>query len=340
MGNFKEAENPRHAAFKAHSPCFTPEARSDGIYRGRPRPFCLPADRAEENVYFGIREPALDCFAGHHIKWHDGHKPENESVGKPSNHLCDSQVCCVNFLFPFADKPDALAELLHPIFPTVRKMMPMEGSGQYVSSEWIGERNYLGEKVSRNGKRTRGANFTSADAAAMFECLDGTRQIVLIEWKYTESYSPVDMQIAGSGTDRTAIYRHLYAADDFPLRKELLPDFGSLFYEPFYQLLRQQMLANEMEKAHELGADRVSLLHITPRHNADFPRVTSPKLAHLGPTVIDVWRRLVKEPNGFASVSTETLFGCFPVQKFPETAAWWQYITARYPWVLERSEAY
>jgi hypothetical protein len=22
--------------------------------------------------------------------------------------MCDSQVCCINFLFPFADQPDAL----------------------------------------------------------------------------------------------------------------------------------------------------------------------------------------------------------------------------------------
>ena len=26
--------------------------------------------------------------------------------------MCDSQVCCVNFLYPFADKPEALAALL------------------------------------------------------------------------------------------------------------------------------------------------------------------------------------------------------------------------------------
>jgi hypothetical protein len=336
MGRLLESEKPHQAAFKANSRYFTPEARSDGIYAGRPRPYCLPAEHAEQNLYQEIRQPVLDYFAGYDVKWHDGQKPDDGSAGKPSNHLCDSQVCCVNFLFPFADKAEALAKLLRSIYPTVRKMVPMERPGQYVSCEWIGDRNYLGERISRNGARTRGANFTSADAAVMFECTDHTRQIVLIEWKYTESYSPVDKQIAASGTDRTAIYRHLYEAGDFSLRKELLPDFGSLFYEPFYQLLRQQMLANEMEKAHELGADRVSLLLINPWHNTDFPRVTSPKLAHLGPTVIDVWKRLVKEPSRFASVSTEKLFGCFPIQQVPELAAWWQYIAARYPWVLVR----
>ena len=169
----------------------------------------------------------------------------------------------------------------------------------------------------------------------MFECLDGTRQIVLIEWKYTEFYSPDDRQIAASGTDRTAIYRHLYARDDFPLNKDLLPSFGALFYEPFYQLLRQQMLAYEMEKAHELGAERVSLLHLAPAHNKDFQTVTSPSLRDLGETVIDVWRCLVREPSRFDSVSVEQLFGRFVIEQFPELQRWWQYITARYPWVQD-----
>ncbi len=334
MGRFLEEEKLRQVPLKADSPYFSEAARADGIYKNLPRPFCLPLDRAEENLFEETRERAMAYFEECGIKWHDGHKTDGSAPGKPSNHLCDSQVCCANFLFPFAHEPKALVELLRPLFPSIRAVLPMERADQYVSFEWIGERNYLGENAARNGKRTRGANFTSADAAVMFEHGDGTRQIVLIEWKYTESYSPVDLRIAASGTDRTSIYHHLYEAEDFPLDKGLLPSFGALFYEPFYQLLRQQMLANEMEKAHELRADRVSLLHIAPRRNTDFPRVTAPALAHLGRTVTEVWRRLVREPSRFASVNTEDLFGRFPIQRLPQLAGWWQYIAARYPWAL------
>ena len=78
---------------------------------------------------------------------------------------------------------------MKPVFPDLDEMLPIE-DGQYVAFEWIGKQNYLGEKISRNGKRTRGANFTSADAAVMFKLNDGQKQIVLIEWKYTESYYP------------------------------------------------------------------------------------------------------------------------------------------------------
>ncbi|MBI1877336.1 MAG: hypothetical protein HYR94_03725, partial [Chloroflexi bacterium] len=302
MGTFLEFEKPRQAHFKATSRYFSDPARTDGEYKGKLRPFCLPCDCAEENLFPEIRS-IMDYFAAHEIKWHDGQD------GKPSNHLCDSQVCCANFLFPFSDKPHALVELLRPVFSTIQTVLPMENGGPLISFEWIGKENYLKEKIPRHGKRTRGANFTSADAAVMFEHINGMRQIVLIEWKYTESYSSASFKIAKSGTDRTTIYWHLFDYDDCPLNKDLLPSFDALFYEPFYQLMRQQFLAHEMEKHRELRADVVSVLHIAPAHNADFRKVTSPALRPLGESVIDVWKKLVRTPDRFTSVSIEQLFG-------------------------------
>ena len=294
--------------------------------KGKPRPFCLPIEFAEQNLFPEIQESALSHFAKHNIKWHDGQN------GKPSNHLCDSQVCCVNFLFPFADKPDALAQVLRPIFPELEKMLPVE-SGLYVSFEWIGQENYLGEKISRNGQRTRGANYTSADSIVMFECKDKKRQVVLIEWKYTESYGGTFLKISDSGTDRTGIYRHLFESADCPINKNILPSFDSLFYGPFYQFMRQQFLAHEMEKAHDMGADIVSLLHIAPAHNTDFRKVTSPELEKLGESATGIWKKLVKTEGRFISVSTEQLFGNLSAEKLPEIKSWLEYIHMRYAWI-------
>ena len=325
MGKFLETERYRQANFRAISPYFSEAARSDGAYKGKPRSFCLPLDCAEENLFPDIRQTAPAYFAAQGIKWHDGRN------GKPSNHLCDSQVCCVNFLFPFADKPRALAKVLRPIFPGLREMLPVEDE-RCVAFEWIGQENYLGEKTSHSGKRTRGANFTSADAAVLFERNDGQRQMVLIEWKYTESYASVSLKVARSGTDRREIYRPLYLRDDCPLKKGLLPSFDSLFYEPFYQLMRQQLLAHEMEKAQELGADIVSVLHISPARNTDFHRITSPELEKLGETATDVWTKLVRLGR-FISVSTERLFGNLSTEQVPEMQTWIEYIGKRYAWV-------
>jgi hypothetical protein len=328
MGKFLDSEKPLQTEFKKASTYFSKPARADGFYKDHKYSFCLPLEHAEENLFPAIRESAQEFFSRHNIKWHDGHD------GKPSNHMCDSQVCCVNFLFPLADQPDGLANILRRVFPNLKCMLPIE-DGKYVSFEWIGAENYLGEKISRSGNRTRGANFTSADAIVFFEDDNGRKQLNLIEWKYTESYTGNNLKFAASGTDRTAIYRHLFDAEDNPIDQSLLPDFRDLFYEPFYQFMRQQFLANEMEKAHELGADIVTLLHISPAHNLDFRRITSPKLAHLSKSATGAWNRLVKPKNRFIPVYSEDLFGNLNDLSSQEMQQWKTYIYTRYSWVNE-----
>jgi len=54
--------------------------------------------------------------------------------------------------------------------------------------------------------------------------------------------------------------------------------------------MRQQFLASKMEAARELGADVVSLLHISPDANDDFKRVTSPQLIAFGATPTEIWK--------------------------------------------------
>ncbi|MFQ5884662.1 MAG: hypothetical protein ACE5IO_06140 [Thermoplasmata archaeon] len=328
MGKFLESEKERLTTFKQESGYFSNDSLADGFYRTKYRPYCIPRERSSENLFADIRNSAVNYFTKYEIKWHDAINK------KPSNHLCDSMVSCVNFLFPLADKPMALKELFRSLFPTIEEVLPMEREGLFLALEWIGEENYLGEKVAKHGKRTRGANFTSADAAVMFQRKNKKKQIVLIEWKNTESYSPTPLKISRSGTDRTKIYEHLFLREDFPLKKELLPSFDSLFYEPFYQFMRQRLLANEMEKARELDADIVSLLHIAPAMNKEFQRVTSPPLADLGETVIQIWKDLQRVPNRFHSISTEEMFSRFPIQDFPALDPWWDYITSRYSWFV------
>jgi len=187
--SFLKAKNQSRHGFKTSSPFLSEAARAEGSYRDHTYKYCLPREYAGENLFFEIREPIKTYFAQNGIKWHDGHD------GNPSNHLCDSQVCCANFIFPFFNKPEALAALMRPLFPDLREMVDIE-DGQFVAFEWIGKHDYLGEKAAaRNKKRSRGAISTSADAAVMFRRRDGLKQIVLIEWKYTESYFSTPLKI-------------------------------------------------------------------------------------------------------------------------------------------------
>lgn len=331
MGSFLEVEKSRQSELKAHSSLFGACARKKGLYKGKLRTFCLPTVCAEENLSPQVRSSAMKYFHDHEIGWHDGRE------GKPSNHLCDSQVCCVNFLFPFADKPVALADLFRKIFPDLREVIPTKDK-TLVSFEWIGEENYLKEKTGPNGRRTRGANATSADALVAFVRNDGRRQVVLIEWKYTESYGNNSVRFSKNGTDRSAIYKPYFQSEDCPLVKELVPSFDALFYEPFYQLMREQLLAHEMERAGELEASIVSVLHISPAHNRDFLRITSPTLVGAGKSAVDVWKKLVRSEERFASISTEEMFAGILSDPIPELREWQEYLCARYPWVLETEE--
>ena len=327
MGKFLESEKLAQTLFKHRSATISEAACCEGVYKGKRRSFCLPLEHAEENLIPSIRDTAPAYFSHRHIKWHDGRN------GKPSNHLCDSMVCCVNFWLPFAYNPYPLANVLRRYYP-VKLMLPIE-DGQLVACEWIGAENYLGEKIRAKGERTRGANFTSADAEVMFERSDGKRQIVLIEWKYTESYSTTALKFSKHGSDRTQIYRHLWECADCPIDRERLPDYEDLFYEPFYQFMRQQFLAAEMEKAHELGADVVSVLHIAPAHNTDFKKITSPALQGLGDSATAVWTELVGARERFLSLSTEALFGGLTGDDVPGMEDWLAYVRERYGWLAE-----
>ncbi|MDW7730422.1 MAG: hypothetical protein SCJ94_10540 [Bacillota bacterium] len=329
MGKFLKEEKKRYCSMIKTTPIFSKEAKRGGVYKGEDRIYCLPRELSAENLFTGIRNEAINYFSSFEIKWHDAINR------KPSNHLCDSQVCCVNFLYPFMEQPEALKDLLKTIFPDIRRVLPMGSETGYITFEWIGLENYLGEKISRNGIRTRGANYTSTDAAVRFERNDGIVQIVLIEWKYTESYFSTPLMIAKSGTDRTEIYAPLFLKADCPLDKSLVGDFANLFYEPFYQLMRQQFLAHEMEKAGELDATKVSVLHLAPGANKDFRRVTSPGLKQHGDSAVDVWKKIVIGDDRFISQNIEDFFGALPIENHPVLKSWWDYITERYTWVVQ-----
>lgn len=319
--SFRQAERECQVRFKTTSPSFSDEARSEpGTFRGHAYPFCLPVNRAEENLFPGIRHAAKAYFAAHRIKWHHGW-----------NHMLSSQVQCVNCLFPLASSPSMVAALFRPLFPQIQDIVPLEGDPQQlISFEWADPENLLGEW----GHGARGAFSTAPDAAFMFKRRDGKKQIVLIEWKYTESYTATSLARSDSGARRLKTYKKLFRREDCPINKQKLPSYEALFYEPFYQLFREQLLAHEMERTCAMGASVVTLVHLAPAGNTTLERVTSPELARLGDSVTEVWRKLLRKPNRFIGAKLEDLFARFPAQRYPKLRGWRKYMGSRYPWLF------
>jgi len=278
-----------------------------------------------ENLHSSIRDTATTFFKERGIHWH-------------GNTSCDasivsSQVSCLNCLFPFTRDEPALRRWLSLLYPGLSEVLPISsrrepclenGCRPFVTFEWIGERNYLGERVWG----TRGAKCTNVDLIFRFRNSQNKIHLVLGEWKYCESYFSKKDYIRKSrkGTDRVAIYQPHCRLDGCQIVLDTVK-FEDLFFEPLDQLMRLQLLASAMEREHEMDADIVSVLHIAPRANNDLLSRTLSSKVGAGSTVGDVWRSVTKQGR-FQSVALEDLIPMLESSRGDR--AWAQYIERRY----------
>jgi len=334
---FKEREKIRLVPLKKS--LFSANACTAGSYNGSQYEFCLADDCSAENLHKSIRSDALEYFRTRDIPWHAG---KGEKHALPSTHLCCSQSACVNFWFPFIRDASALRAILSDVGYSVSEVLPFvndmplsSGQSPFVAFEWIGKRNYLDElsrgHPAKDETRTRGAHFTSADFAFRFRRPDKRIQIVLGEWKYTESYATTkSLQISKSGTDRLKkVYRKSLSQPDCQIRLPAEVKFNDLFFDPFDQMMRLQLLATAMERERE-NADVVSVLHIAPRANEDLVnRITSPVLGRVFPErdIHEIQRALVAKDR-FRGLFMEELLPM--VDRHASDRAWAKYIKLRY----------
>ncbi len=321
---FLSTEKRRQLAWKLTSKTLPRKARVPGLYRSRMYPFCLPMELAHFNLFHEIRDDAMADFERLGIVWHGGALP-----GLPSNHLCSSQVFCVNALYPFAKRPEPLADLLRPHFPDLARMLPVE-EDSFIAFEWIGDYNYLGEIPKLGADRHRGAGSTSIDAAVIYEAIDGQQVMLLIEWKYSESYGVSYKRFRSDGSDRAESYRGIYYGAFTPFDLTIAPRIEDMLYEPLYQLARQQLLASRIIEVGIPEVDQVKLVHVTVTENREIRAVTSPRFRDLGHDVYEVWPRLLLEPSSFVPIATKDLIASAPIARFPELEPWLLFMKERY----------
>lgn len=284
-----------------------------------------------ENLAPSIREEAEAYFRDKRITWH-----------RHANHGLSSQVCCLNFLMPLATRPELLSQIVgQALGIEPPEMLPVEsgpnGQDWFLGFEWTGTQDYLGE-WPKGGTATRGANATSADAVVRFKGELGG-ETLLIEWKYTEAYGAgltdkrsIDGKSGGNLT-RTSRYGDKAFDPVGPIRADLNLNLEDFFWEPFYQLLRQQMLALFIERS---TGERTRVLHISPRQNSALHKVTSKAFRTIGGVHQDdafeaFKATLIPSEDGilrFISVYAEDLFGA-QLLGSPDDP-WAAYLTGRY----------
>jgi hypothetical protein len=99
-------------------------------------------------------------------------------------------------------------------------------------------------------------------------------------------------------------YGTAWTDPDGPVNGHLV-EFADILDEPFYQLVRQQLLAHALEKDEAHGAQRVRVVHVLPAGNAAYQQsIHQPALSALGDTVSAVWKRLLRTPDRFVPVDS------------------------------------
>lgn len=295
---YAETQKAKAVSWKLQTATLPEEAKrpapyvdKDGQESSRTYAHCLPATFAHLSLLPEVRDVGLQLFAELGIPWHAG-------VGAgPSNNLVSSQVQCVNALGQMVSDPYRIVRAFAEPLGTV-EVLPIE-PGRFLTFEYIGPQDFLGEAVA--GVRSRGANCTSVDAAFLHRNSAGQVELILVEWKYIESYRRRRKE---PGKD--AVRRHRYSAAyeelGGPVRSDLL-DLDIMFQEPLYQLMRQQLLAYRLEQAGVHGCQRARVVHVLPSKNLAYQRSLHQEEAMaLGATVSEVWSKLLRYSDRFVSL--------------------------------------
>lgn len=279
-----------------------------GVFKGLPRENVLTVP--ELNLWEGIRSDAIDYFSRNKIAWWD-------SGSTPTGHMLSSQIACINHLFFLRQRKDIASRVLRNINYKFKKAVILDDG--YVEFEKVGA-----ERLGKEKLNTRGANCTSIDAMMLAEDDYGKRTLVLIEWKYVESYSVEDKSAGSSGKVRLDAYKDYLTTRDCPINPGLYKDY---FYEPFYQLMRQTFLGWTMAKRKEYGADDWIHIHVIPRDNLELKNtVTSPGLT--GKNLEEAWQNVLIEPNRYSCLTPENFL--LPIYTCRDYKSLTDYLEIRY----------
>ena len=297
-------EDERKKAIKIRDDVFRDPGA--GLFSNIEREFVLKDPTL--NLWAGIRDDAISYFSRNNITWWMG-----DEKTEPTGHLLSSQVACLNHLYFVRQRKDVATAILKNVSDKIEEAVTVDGG--YVAFEAIGRKNYLGER-----SHTRGANSTSVDAIMVGKKNRGSNILFLIEWKYTEEYREDNKYIQ----ERYKLYNRLLEESDCPIDTK---DYESLYYEPFYQLMRQTLLGWKMVQAGEYQCDEYIHLHVIPENNTELrDRVTSSELK--GSNMSEAWKSVLKERKRYKVVSPEKLIK--PASVCPDTKSIMSYLDKRY----------
>ena len=321
MSSYKDSQYARQEDLINNSGVFNGD-KGNGYFMGKPRPFVLRD--GVNNLYEPIRNGVLQYFKENKISWWGG--------DKPSGHTLSSQIACLNHLFAIMHDHDAVLAMLNGIRDEFEEVLPVscDANPKYIGFEVVSTDDHLNEKTS-----TRGSNCTSVDAFIYAKHKGGGTWLIPIEWKYTEHYANLDKsredrygEEKGSNVKGQERVRRYSALTDASTQlKSLGSYYGSVYYqEPFYQLMRQTLWAENIIKhqnTETLKADDYMHIHVIPSANKD---LLEKKYSVSSMSMEETWRSMLHDQSKYIIVSPENLLA--PVaEKYSEQVS---YLKKRY----------
>jgi len=330
---FQELERIRlENLIKSGNPVFHGD-KAGKLFMTKNRAFVL--ENNMNNIYSPIKTDVIDYFTKNNISWWRGNEP--------TGHVLSSQIACINHLFYLRHDKNAVMTILNNASTDFCDVLPIVTDSYnpaFIQFESVSDNDHLNENAL-----TRGSNCTSIDALIYAIHNNGSKWLIPIEWKYTEYYNNTDKSIEDS--DRKSLK---YSKGDEAKGKERLDRYcynkkGRLidasnylkslteyrnsvyFFEPFYQLMRQTLWAEQMIKFknnERLKADNYLHLHIIPTENLD---LLQKKYKCSGKNMESTWKDHLNDQSKYLIISPKNFMTGLDKQKYGDLL---NYLLTRY----------
>ena len=317
--NYQEAQRRKSIEKIQKSKLFENE-KAGKHFRGIPRDFVLQDEL--KNIFEPVRNDVVQYFKQNKISWWGG--------SKPTGHVLSSQVACVNHLYAIRNDKKAVLQLLSNISTDFIDVLLIESDSHlpaFIQFESVSDGSYLNEGVS-----TRGTLCTSIDALIYALHRDGSKWIIPIEWKYTEYYNNQNKALEGYNANpqnykgKVRLERYTALINNSPQLS--CSDHKCYYYEPFYQLMRQTLWAEQMiqnKDKERMKADNFLHVHVIPSENND---LLGKIYKCSGQDMETTWVSHLKDTSKYAIVSPEKLLSnCLNDSKYNKLK---EYLSERY----------
>ena len=303
--------------------------RMCGKWQGKEYRHILPRELWDLNLWEPIRASARIHFLEQGISWHE-----------QRHNLLSSQIQCVNVFYPLRDAQELLGSFLVNYVPRLMRVGRMH-------FEYIGDKNYLKEPGGRGSMRT------SADVAVEWFDAANSRNLLLLEYKFTErEFGRCGGATSRGNRDKSRCrraseiisapgkmcylvepkgrpYWDIALAPDGPLNAGVLASESHCpFRYDFYQLMRNQFLAHQIESDPGSGFDSVTFGVVYHRDNEHLLRMGHPFGGERNP--LTAWRSLLREPKRFIWFTVQELLEAVDAKLPSRLAHWRAFLRARY----------